>query len=134
MDRSDAGAVGMSNPNSLLIGRGVDKLKPKLDIKNTDYQKTQDVYTQAQEKKIHSSKYLTSVKEKLDEISELLNFEMKARSTNLNFSVDEPTNRVVVKVINNDTGEVIREVPSAAILRVSKNIEALKVILFDGRY
>jgi len=134
MDRSDAGAVGMSNPNSLLIGRGVDKLKPKLDIKNTDYQKTQDVYTQAQEKKIHSSKYLTSVKEKLDEISELLNFEMKARSTNLNFSVDEPTNRVVVKVINNDTGDVIREVPSEAILRVSKNIEALKGILFDGRY
>jgi len=134
MDRSDAGAVGMSNPNSLLIGRGVDKLKPKLDIKNTDYQKTQDVYTQAQKKKIHSSKYLTSVKEKLDEISELLNFEMKARSTNLNFSVDEPTNRVVVKVINNDTGEVIREVPSEAILRVSKNIEALKGILFDGRY
>ena len=134
MDRSDAGAVGMSNPNSLLIGRGVDKLKPKLDIKNTDYQKTQDVYTQAQEKKIHSSKYLTSVKEKLDEISELLNFEMKARSTNLNFSVDEPTNRVVVKVINNDTGDVIREVPSEAILSVSKNIEALKGILFDGRY
>jgi flagellar protein FlaG len=134
MDRSDAGAVGMSDPNSLLIGRGVDKLKPKLDIKNTDYQKTQDVYTQAQEKKIHSSKYLTSVKEKLDEISELLNFEMKARSTNLNFSVDEPTNRVVVKVINNDTGDVIREVPSEAILRVSKNIEALKGILFDGRY
>jgi len=134
MDRSDAGAVGMSNPNSLLIGRGVDKLKPKLDIKDTDYQKTQDVYTQAQEKKIHSSKYLTSVKEKLDEISELLNFEMKARSTNLNFSVDEPTNRVVVKVINNDTGDVIREVPSEAILRVSKNIEALKGILFDGRY
>jgi len=134
MDRSDAGAVGMSNPNSLLIGRGVDKLKPKLDIKNTDYQKTQDVYTQAQEKKIHSSKYLTSVKEKLDEIAELLNFEMKARSTNLNFSVDEPTNRVVVKVINNDTGDVIREVPSEAILRVSKNIEALKGILFDGRY
>jgi len=134
MDRSDAGAVGMSNPNSLLIGRGVEKLKPKLDIKNTDYQKTQDVYTQAQEKKIHSSKYLTSVKEKLDEISELLNFEMKARSTNLNFSVDEPTNRVVVKVINSDTGDVIREVPSEAILRVSKNIEALKGILFDGRY
>jgi len=134
MDRSDAGAVGMSNPNSLLIGRGVDKLKPKLDIKDTDYQKTQDVYTQAQEKKIHSSKYLTSVKEKLDEISELLNFEMKARSTNLNFSVDEPTNRVVVKVINNDTGDVIREVPSEAILKVSRNIEALKGILFDGRY
>jgi len=134
MDRSDAGAVGMSNPNSLLIGRGVEKLKPKLDIKDTDYQKTQDVYTQAQEKKIHSSKYLTSVKEKLDEISELLNFEMKARSTNLNFSVDEPTNRVVVKVINSDTGDVIREVPSEAILRVSKNIEALKGILFDGRY
>ncbi len=88
----------------------------------------------AQEKKINSSKYLTSVREKLEEISELLNFEMKVRSTNLDFQVDEPTNRVVVKVINRDTGNVIREVPSEAILRVSKNIEALKGILFDGRY
>ena len=99
-----------------------------------DYPKTEDVYTQAQEKKINSSKYLTSVREKLEEISGLLNFEMKARSTNLDFQVDAATNRVVVKVINKDTGDVIREVPSEAILKVSQNIEALKGILFDGKY
>ncbi len=134
MENIDPTNVGLNYPNSRLVTNSTPPNKAKLDVNRPEYPKTKDVYTMAQEKKINSSKYLTSVREKLEEISELLNFEMKARSTNLDFQVDEPTNRVVVKVINRDTGDVIREVPSEAILRVSKNIEALKGILFDGRY
>lgn len=134
MENSDPTKVGFNYTNSSFINRGTPANKPRLDIEKLDYPKTEDVYTLAQEKKINSSKYLTSVREKLEEISGLLNFEMKARSTNLDFQVDAATNRVVVKVINKDTGDVIREVPSEAILRVSQNIEALKGILFDGKY
>ena len=134
MENSDPTKVGFNYYNNSLVNRGTPTNKPKLDIEKLDYPKTEDVYTQAQEKKINSSKYLTSVREKLEEISGLLNFEMKARSTNLDFQVDAATNRVVVKVINKDTGDVIREVPSEAILKVSQNIEALKGILFDGKY
>ncbi len=134
MENIDPTNIGQNYPNSRLVTGSTPPSKAKLDVNRPEYTKTKDVYTMAQEKKINSSKYLTSVREKLEEISELLNFEMKARSTNLDFQVDEPTNRVVVKVINRDTGDVIREVPSEAILRVSKNIEALKGILFDGRY
>ena len=134
MENIDPTNIGQNYPNSRLVTGSTPPNKTKIDVNRPEYTKTKDVYTMAQEKKINSSKYLTSVREKLEEISELLNFEMKARSTNLNFQVDEPTNRVVVKVINRDTGDVIREVPSEAILRVSKNIEALKGILFDGRY
>jgi flagellar protein FlaG len=134
MENIDPTNVGLNYPNSRLVTNSTQPQKARLDVDKPEYPKTKDVYTMAQEKKINSSKYLTSVREKLEEISELLNFEMKVRSTNLDFQVDEPTNRVVVKVINRDTGNVIREVPSEAILRVSKNIEALKGILFDGRY
>ena len=134
MENIDPTNIGLNYPNSRLVTGSTPPNKTKIDVNRTEYTKTKDVYTMAQEKKINSSKYLTSVREKLEEISELLNFEMKARSTNLDFQVDKPTNRVVVKVINRDTGDVIREVPSEAILRVSKNIEALKGILFDGRY
>jgi len=134
MENIDPTNIGQNYPNSRLVTGSTPPNKTKIDVNRPEYTKTKDVYTMAQEKKINSSKYLTSVREKLEEISELLNFEMKARSTNLDFQVDKPTNRVVVKVINRDTGDVIREVPSDAILRVSKNIEALKGILFDGRY
>jgi len=134
MENIDPTNIGQNYPNSRLVTGSTPPNKTKIDVNRPEYTKTKDVYTMAQEKKINSSKYLTSVREKLEEISELLNFEMKARSTNLDFQVDKPTNRVVVKVINRDTGDVIREVPSEAILRVSKNIEALKGILFDGRY
>jgi len=134
MENIDPTNIGQNYPNSRLVTGSTPPNKTKIDVNRPEYTKTKDVYTMAQEKKINSSKYLTSVREKLEEISELLNFEMKARSTNLDFQVDKPTNRVVVKVINRDTGDIIREVPSEAILRVSKNIEALKGILFDGRY
>lgn len=134
MENIDPTSIGLNYSNSRLVTGSTPPNKTKIDVNRPEYTKTKDVYTMAQEKKINSSKYLTSVREKLEEISELLNFEMKTRSTNLDFQVDEPTNRVVVKVINRDTGDIIREVPSEAILRVSKNIEALKGILFDGRY
>jgi flagellar protein FlaG len=134
MENIDPTNIGLNYSNSRLVTGSTPPNKTKIDVNRPEYTKTKDVYTMAQEKKINSSKYLTSVREKLEEISELLNFEMKTRSTNLDFQVDEPTNRVVVKVINRDTGDIIREVPSEAILRVSKNIEALKGILFDGRY
>ncbi|MEC8148438.1 MAG: flagellar protein FlaG [Pseudomonadota bacterium] len=54
-------------------------------------------------------------------------------ATNLNFSVDEASNRFVVKVTEPNSGSIIFEVPSEAILRVAKNIEVMKGIIFDKK-
>ena len=54
-------------------------------------------------------------------------------ATNLNFSVDETSNRFVVKVTEPNSGSIIFEVPSEAILRVAKNIEVMKGIIFDKK-
>ena len=81
MENSDPTKVGFNYFNSSLVNRGTPANKPRLNIEKLDYPKTEDVYTQAQEKKINSSKYLTSVREKLEEISGLLNFEMKGQPT-----------------------------------------------------
>jgi len=40
----------------------------------------------------------------------------------------------VIHVTDTNTGEVIRKVPGDAILRVAKQIESLKGILFDDRF
>ena len=37
----------------------------------------------------------------------------------------------MVTVSNEDTGEVIRQVPAEAVLRVAHNIEKLKGLIFD---
>ena len=49
----------------------------------------------------------------------------------LSFSVDEQLGRFVLLVKKNDTGEVIRQIPSDVVLRVAHNFEQLKGILFN---
>ena len=81
--------------------------------------------------KNRASEEIQAVQAKLDEIVSHLNVKMEVRTKSLNFSVDEVSNRVMVTVTDKVSGEVVRQVPSEAILKVAHNIEALKGVLFD---
>ena len=50
---------------------------------------------------------------------------------NLNFRLDQVSNRWMVTVRDEVSGKVVREVPGDAVLKVAHNIENLKGILFD---
>ena len=86
------------------------------------------------DKRLVASNNLEMIRDRHKEISESLNSEMKMRSRDLQFSVDELTNRFLVTVLDQDSGQVIKQIPSDAILKVAHNLEALKGILFDDRY
>lgn len=51
-----------------------------------------------------------------------VNESMQAWSTGIRFEMDEDTESMVVKLVNNETGDVIRQVPSEAMLKVAKMI------------
>ncbi len=77
------------------------------------------------------------IKENLDEIRSAidhLNAAMEKIPTNLVFSVDDASKRFVVIVTDSLSGEVIRNVPGEATLRMAHQIESLKGVLFDDRY
>ena len=86
------------------------------------------------EKRLVASNNLEMIRDRLNEISESLNQEMRVRSKDLQFSVDEVTNRFLVTVLEKESGKVVKQIPSDAILKVAHNLEALKGILFDDRY
>ena len=86
------------------------------------------------EKRLVASNNLEMIRDRLNESSESLNQEMRARSKDLQFSVDEVTNRFLVTVLDQESGKVVKQIPSDAILKVAHNLEALKGILFDDRY
>ncbi|NQD80909.1 flagellar protein FlaG [Pseudomonas sp. CrR14] len=50
----------------------------------------------------------------------------------LNFSVDDSSGRVVVKVTDGATGEVIRQLPSEEALRLAENLEEVRSLLFKA--
>ena len=81
-----------------------------------------------------ATKNIETIRERLTEISASLNEDVNIRSKNLKFSVGETPYRVLVEVIDEESGEVIRKIPSEAILKVAHNLEALKGIIFDDRY
>lgn len=50
----------------------------------------------------------------------------------LEFSVDEGTGRTVVKVVDAESGEVVRQIPPEEVLAVAENLEEVRGMLFRG--
>lgn len=53
--------------------------------------------------------------------------------TNLQFSIDNSSEDVVVKITAKDSGELIRQFPSEAILQLRNQLNDLVGTLFDGK-
>jgi len=70
---------------------------------------------------------------KIQDIVERMNEEMKSNQRGLSFSFDRTINTHVVTVKSADSGQVIRQIPTEAVVRVAHNIEKLKGLLFDGK-
>lgn len=52
---------------------------------------------------------------------------------NLEFSIDEGSGQVVVKVIATETGEVVRQLPSAEALKIADSLKNANSLLFDAK-
>ena len=83
------------------------------------------------EQKSRSAGEIEKVQESLREAIRTLNESADINPNRLKFSVDSVSNKVLVVVTDEVTGEVVRQVPAEAVLRVAHNIEAMKGVLFD---
>ena len=68
----------------------------------------------------------------IKEAVEKLNQQMQAGNRNLSFAVDDAADQVVITVKNSSTGEVIRQIPDEALLRVAHNIDDIKGLLHNA--
>ena len=71
------------------------------------------------------------IKKNLDQAIRQLNETMRDGGRNLAFSMDEVLGRPVVLVKKQDTGELIRQIPNEAVVKVAHNMEKLKGLLFS---
>lgn len=70
---------------------------------------------------------LDSLKQATDQLNQAL----KLMSNNLQFMIDEDTNIRVVKVVDTETEEVIRQFPSEDILAIAKALDQWQGLLRD---
>lgn len=52
---------------------------------------------------------------------------------NLEFSIDEESGKVIVKVIASDSGEVVRQIPNAEILKLAESLSDANSLLFRAK-
>ena len=58
---------------------------------------------------------------------------VQSMGRNLSFSVDETTGYHVVRVVNPDTGELVRQLPSEELLKISRDFQRLNNALVSQR-
>ncbi|MNK94680.1 flagellar protein FlaG [compost metagenome] len=58
---------------------------------------------------------------------------VQASQRKLDFSIDDSTGRVVVKVIATDSGDVIRQIPSETALKLAQSLSQASSLLFDDK-
>lgn len=61
-----------------------------------------------------------------------LNYEMKKADNRLSLAVDRDLNRVIIKYKDSKSGEVVRQIPTEAVLDMVKQIDKLKGMMFDS--
>ncbi|HRK84944.1 MAG TPA: flagellar protein FlaG [Alcaligenes faecalis] len=62
----------------------------------------------------------------LDDTLEQINDSLQAWSTGIRFNMDDEAQRLVVSIVDNSTGEVLRTVPSDAVIQIAKMIVQLQ--------
>jgi|WetSurMetagenome_2_1015567.scaffolds.fasta_scaffold1084677_1 flagellar protein FlaG len=67
----------------------------------------------------------------LEDTVKELNAMMERMQTNLLFSIDDASKKVVIKVIDSRTQEVIRQIPPEETLRIASHISKLMGIFID---
>lgn len=126
----------------------INEVNAKSIVSQSEMQKAPVISTSPQSPKItiedvgrlaaeHKTKLMDQISvnvKDLNEAIETLNAAVKNIPTSLHFSVDEASKRFVVQVTDTQTGEIIINVPGEAVLRMAKQLESLKGVLFDDKF
>ena len=134
MSSMDVSSTPVVKPSPTLPNPTVtQKVSTEVEV-NKVAEATARVAADISDQKSRSSQEIKDVQARLEDTIRSLNIKMEVKSSHLNFSVDEISDRVMVTVTNKNTGEVVRQVPADAILKVAHNMEALKGVIFDEMF
>ena len=71
--------------------------------------------------------------DKVKEATKLINKTIQTLSRNLEFTVDEASKENVVKVVDTETGDVIRQMPSEETLQIAKVLDQLQGLIIKQK-
>lgn len=91
----------------------------------------QSLADRAKSDRQNSLESIEGVAEDIEDAIETLNATLEKAPTRAIISRDEELNRFIVKIADERSGEIVREIPSEAVLRFARNLQEIKGLLFD---
>lgn len=110
---------GVSNAAETRQKQGISTIAT---VSNTDEQTTARAVTPAQD---------VSREQVEDAVATIQEFVQSVRRS-INFAVDDGSGRVVVKVTDAGSGDVIRQIPSEEALKLAENLSEVRSLLFKA--
>lgn len=80
---------------------------------------------------VESEKYAYKESRKVDEIIEEMREFHGWGNFNIDFDLDDATNSMVVKIIDRDTGETLRQIPPDQVLKIKQHMRETLGLIFD---
>jgi flagellar protein FlaG len=102
-----------------------------LAVKEPDVEIT-EVANRAATEKEHSIESLTTMSSELRDAIVMLNDALEKTPTKAIITRDEQLNRFIVRIADAKSGEVVKEIPSEALLSFARNLQELKGLIFDA--
>lgn len=99
---------------------GIDNIPTSPPVASTNATQTASSVTGTEP---HSASTAEPTPAQLQDAVDKINSSMKEINSNLQFSIDSDTQRVVVKVVESESGKVIKQFPSEEALSIAKAIE-----------
>ena len=112
------------------------KLAPEVDVAvNTNLGEPIDsLASEAKSERESSLRSIEGVAEDIKEAIDTLNAALEKAPTKAIISRDEQLNRFIVKIADERSGEIVREIPSEAVLKFARNLQEIKGLLFDAEF
>ena len=82
---------------------------------------------------VRIQEFASATKEVMQAAAQQIQGYLKDSGRNLNVTLDESTGKYVARVVNPETGEVVRSLPSEETLRIARNIDQMRGMLVNQR-
>ena len=108
-----------------------DNTAPRVKVETSLREPIRSIAEKTNSEKAHTLSSIENVAEDIEEAIEALNDALAKAPTKATISHDDQLNRYIVKIADERSGEVIREIPSEAVLKFARNLQEIKGLLFD---
>ncbi len=105
--------ISVADPPRQTQNPPIGKLKPVADVSEGN-----PVATKGESLPPDESNQSTKVEQAVNQINQYV----QTLSRDLHFTVDEDSGRTVVKVLNTETKEIIRQIPSEELLQIARHL------------